>query len=38
MVKDWQDPILEVIEQARKAEVFYNYESRVYDLTQTSID
>ena len=33
MVKDWKDPILEVIEQARKEEVFYNYESRVYDLT-----
>ena len=38
MVKDYKDPILAVIEEAKKKEVLYNYEGRVYDLTQTSLD
>ena len=39
MVKDYRDPIVEIIEQARKEEVFYDFgNNRVYDLSQTSID
>ena len=38
IVKDWTDPLLAVIEQARKEEVFYDYEGRVYDLTETSVE
>ena len=38
IVKDYSDPIFEIIEQAKKAEVFNNYEGRVYDLTETSVD
>lgn len=38
MVKDYKDPIFAIIEEARKQEVILNYERRVYDLTQTSID
>lgn len=37
-MKDWTDPLLAVIEQARKEEVFYDYEGRVYDLTETSVE
>jgi len=37
-VKDWRDPIDLLIEDAKKTEVLKNYDSLVYDLTQTSVD
>lgn len=38
IVKDWKDPVIKILEQARKEEVFYEFENRVYDLTETSVD
>lgn len=38
LVKDWRDPVELLIEDARKNEVLENYDTLVYDLTQTSVD
>ena len=39
IVKDWKDPVLEIIENARKAEVINTFgEDRVFDLSATTID
>ena len=38
IVKDWRDPVKLQIEDAKKTEVIENYDSLVYDLTQTSVD
>ena len=39
IVKDYEDPIVEIIEEAKKKQVIYEYgEERVYDLTATSTE
>ena len=38
IVKDWEDPIIQIIEDAKKKEVINTYQGRVYDLGDTTID
>ena len=38
IVKDWRDPVQVILDNARKEEVVKEFETRVYDLTQTTVD
>ena len=38
IVKDWEDPIIQIIQEAKKKEVINTYQGRVYDLGDTTID
>lgn len=38
IVKDWEDPIIQIIQEAKKKEVINTYQGRVYDLGDSTIE